>query len=148
MIVDANVTVDGSKAQTWRVMTDIENAAQTMSGIEAIEILERPTTGLLGMRWRETRLLFGKPATVEKRVTRVEEGSSYTTSTDSDGFVFEATTSVGETDGHVTLASSHATLPRTFGAKVRALPMVLFKGMIRRAILQDLNDIKAVVEKR
>jgi hypothetical protein len=44
-------------------MTDIENASKIISGIDKIEVVEKPTHGLVGLRWRETRMLFGKPAT-------------------------------------------------------------------------------------
>jgi hypothetical protein len=32
-------------------------------------------------------------------------------------------------------------------ARLKSLPMGLFKGVIRKAILQDLNDIKSAVER-
>ena len=67
MLVEAQVTIHGSKAAIWAAITNIENAADIIGGIENIEIVEKPANGLVGLRWRETRLLFGKPATVEKR---------------------------------------------------------------------------------
>src|SRR5438046_817417 len=66
MIVEAQVTINGSKAAIWAAITNIENASETISGIEKIEVVEKPANGLVGLRWRETRMLFGKPATVEK----------------------------------------------------------------------------------
>src|SRR5262249_15257427 len=69
MLVEAQVTINGSKAAVWTAITDIENASKTISGIEKIEIIEKPANGLAGLRWRETRMLFGKPATVEKWIT-------------------------------------------------------------------------------
>ena len=60
MIVEAQVTINGSKAAIWAAITNIENAAEIISGIEKIEVLEKPANGLVGLRWRETRMLFGK----------------------------------------------------------------------------------------
>ena len=60
MLVEAQVTINGSKAAIWAAITNIENASQTISGIENIEVLEKPANGLVGLRWRETRMLFGK----------------------------------------------------------------------------------------
>ena len=51
MFVEAQVTINGSRAAVWAAITDIENAAQTISGIEKIEVLEKPTNGLAGLRW-------------------------------------------------------------------------------------------------
>ena len=88
MIVEAQVTINGSKAAIWAVITNIANASETISGIENIEVLEKPANGLVGLRWRETRMLFGKPATVEKWITDAADNAFYRTRAESDGFVF------------------------------------------------------------
>ena len=67
MLVEAQVTINGSKAAIWAAIADIESAPKFISGIQKIEVVEKPASGLVGLRWRETRMLFGKPATVEKR---------------------------------------------------------------------------------
>jgi hypothetical protein len=69
MIVAAKVTIKGSKAAIWAAVTDIEGAAESIRGIERIEIVEKPKIGLVGLKWRETRVLFGKPATAEKWIS-------------------------------------------------------------------------------
>ena len=149
MIVDAQVTINGSKAATWAAITHIENAAETISGIEKIEVLERPADGLVGLRWRETRILFGKPATVEKWITDAAENEFYKTKAESDGFVFICTKRISENSSGMTLSESHESKPQTIRAKLMSIPMgILFKGVIRKALLQDLNDIKAAVEQK
>lgn len=147
MIVEADVTITGSKAAIWAVMTNIANAAEIISGIEKIEVVEKPATGLVGLRWRETRILFGKPATVEKWITEAKENEYYTTRAEQDGFLFITTNRIAGSDGSVTLTGIHETRPQGFAARLKALPMVFFKGVIKKAILQDLNDIKAAVER-
>jgi len=91
MIVEAQVTINGSKAAIWAVITNIANASETISGIENIEVLEKPANGLVGLRWRETRMLFGKPATAEKWITDAAENEFYTTRAEDGGFVFVST---------------------------------------------------------
>lgn len=146
MVVEAQVTVNGSRAAVWAAITDIENAAQIISGIENVEIVEKPANGLVGLRWRETRMLFGKPATVEKWITDAAENERYRTRAESDGFVFLTTMSMSEGSDGITLTSAHASEPQGIAARLKSLPMGLFKGVIRKAILQDLNDIKSAVE--
>ena len=148
MIVEAQVTIKGSKAAIWAAITNIENASETISGIEKIEVLEKPANGLVGLRWRETRMYFGKPATVEKRITDAAENEFYNTRAESDGFVFLSTMSISEINGGVTLTSSHDSKPQGIVAKLKSIPMPLFKGMMKKALLQDLNDIKAAVEQK
>jgi uncharacterized protein YndB with AHSA1/START domain len=147
MIVEAEVTIHGTRAAVWAAITDLEHAAGFISGIEKIEIVARPASGLVGLRWRETRILFGKPATVEKWITEVVEGESYQTRAEDGGFVFRTTMRLSGRDGGVTLTSAHATEPHGFLAKLQAIPMRLFfKGVIGKFIVQDLTDIKRAVE--
>src|SRR5881275_3244654 len=132
MIVEAQVTVNGSKAAIWAAITDIENAAEIISGIEKIEVLEKPANGLVGLRWRETRMLFGKPATVEKWITDAAENEFYKTKAESDGFIFLTTKSISESGGGITLTESHESRPQTIVARLMSVPMLfLFKGVVR-----------------
>jgi hypothetical protein len=148
MIVEAQVTINGSKEAIWAAITDIENASETISGIEKIEVLEKPANGLVGLRWRETRMLFGKPATAEKWITDAAENAFYKTRAEDNGFVFLSTMSISESgNGSITLTSSHDSQPQGIVAKLMSIPMGLFfKGVAKKAILQDLNDIRSAVE--
>jgi hypothetical protein len=147
MLVEVQLTVNGTREAIWTAMTDIENAAQTISGIDAIEVVEKPPSGLVGLRWRETRMLFGKPATAEKWITDAVENEFYKTRAESDGFVFLSTTSISERGGVLTVTSTHDSQPQGIVARLKGLPMVLFKGVMRKALLQDLTDIRAAVER-
>lgn len=146
MIVEAQVTINGSKAAVWTAITNIENASKIISGIENIEVLEKPANGLVGLKWAETRMLFGKPATVEKWITDAAENEFFKTKAEDGGFVFLTTNRISENSSGITLTSSHDTQPQGFVAKLQSIPMVLFKGVIKKALLQDLSDIKAAVE--
>ena len=147
MIVEAQVTINGSKAAIWAAITNIENAAETISGIENIEVLEKPANGLVGLKWHETRILFGKPATVEKWITDAAENEFYKTKAEDGGFVFLTTKSISASSGGTTLTESHESKPRGIVARMMSIPMVLlFKGVVKKALLKDLNDIKAAVE--
>jgi hypothetical protein len=55
--------------------------------------------------------------------------------------------SISEGDGVITLTSSHDSRPQGIVARLKSLPMFLFKGVIKKAILKDLNDIKSAVER-
>jgi hypothetical protein len=147
MIVEAQVTINGSRAAIWAAITDIENASETISGIEDIEVLEKPAEGLVGLKWRETRMLFGKAATAEKWITDAAENEFYKTRAESDGFVFLSTMSLSEGSGGITLTSAHDSRPQRIVARVLSAPMMLmFRRVARKALQQDLNDIKSAVE--
>ena len=149
MIVEAQVTINGSKAAIWAAITNIANASEILSGIENIEVLEKPANGLVGLRWRETRMLFGEPATVEKWITDAAENEFYKTRAEDRGVVFITTLRISESSGGITLTSSHDSKPQGIVARVLSIPMMfLFKGVAKKALLQDLNDIKSAVEQK
>ena len=148
MIVEAHVTINGTRAAIWAAITNIENAADTISGIEKIEVLDKPENGVVGLKWRETRILFGDAATVEKWVTDAAETEFYKTRAEAQGFAYLCTKRISEGSGGMTLTESHESRPQTLAARFMLIPMsLLFKGAIRKALLQDLNDIKAAVER-
>jgi hypothetical protein len=147
MIVEVQVTINGSKAAVWAAITNIENASAIVSGILKIEVLEKPANGLVGLKWRETRMLFGEPATADKWITDAAENEFYKTRAEDNGFVFLSTMRILASSGGITLTSCHETKPQGVVARLKSLPMFLFKGVIRKALLQDLTDIKSAVEK-
>jgi hypothetical protein len=62
--------------------------------------------------------------------------------------VFLTTNSISESGGGgITLTSSHDSQPQSIVKRLMLIPMgLLFKGVAKKAILQDLNDIKSAVE--
>ncbi len=47
----------------------------------------------------------------------------------------------------MTLTSSHDSKPQGIVARLQSIPMrLLFKGVAKKALLQDLKDIKSAVE--
>jgi hypothetical protein len=123
LIVEAQVTINGSKAAIWAAIANIEDASETISGIENIEVLEKPAKGLVGLKWRETRMLLGKSATAEKWITDAAENEFYKTRAESDGFVFLSTIRISESSGGITLTSSHDSKPQGIVSKILSIPV-------------------------
>jgi len=130
------------------MITDIQNASEIISGIDKIEVLEKPVNGLAGLRWRETRMYFGKPAAVEKWITDAAENEFFKTRAESEGFLFLSTMKLSESRDGIMLTSSHDSRPQGIVSKLKSIPMVLFRGVVKKALLQDLNDIKSAVERQ
>jgi len=146
MTVEAQITINGNKTAVWTAITNIRHAAGIISGIEKIEILNEPVNGLVGLKWRETRMYFGKPATIDKWITDAIENKFYKTRAEMDGFIFFTTMTISKSSDKIRLTSSHETKSQGIVAKIKSLPMIFFKGILKKAILKDLNDIKTAVE--
>lgn len=63
--------VDAPPAIVWEVLTDIVGTPQVLTGVERVELL---TDGPYaeGTRWRETRTMLGRSATMELEVAEAE----------------------------------------------------------------------------
>ncbi len=147
MIVEAQVTIDGPIESIWTAIADIENAGDLLQGVDKIEILEKPESGLVGLKWRETRTLFGKESTEVMWVTECAENESYIARAESHGFVYLCTRAISDQGGAKVLTMTHESEPQSFAAKLMSIPMgLMFKGVLRKALLKDLEDIKAAVE--
>lgn len=141
--------INAPRAAVWNVITDIENAAETISGIEKVEILEKPSTGLVGLKWRETRTLFGKTATEVMWITDAEENSFYDTRAESHGAVYTTRISLADQGESTSIKMRFVGKPQTMAAKIMsALMGWMFRGAMQKALVQDLEDIRKAAEER
>ena len=136
MKLEVNELIAGSKAQVWNVITDIEKSPSFITGIEQVEILEQPKNGLVGLKWKETRTMFGQTATEIMWVTDAEEHVSYQTRAESHGAVYKSGFMLNEENGKTRLTMS----------LMSVITNPIFKNATAKAFKQDLNDIKRRVE--
>lgn len=149
MSVEVAVTVDAPKSRVWRTVADIENAADTISAIERIEVLEKPHDGLLGLKWRETRTMYGKAATETMWISDVDDESYYVTEAQSHGSVYRTEVRVAEEGGKTRLSMVFDAEAETFGARVMSAMMgFVVNRAVKKNLLQDLQDVKRAAESR
>lgn len=63
MELSTQININQPIEKVWKKITDIENSANFIEGITKVEVLEKPKDTLLGFKWKETRVMFGKEAT-------------------------------------------------------------------------------------
>lgn len=149
MRISTSTLVRAPRAALWDVVADIENAPRHVSGVEKVEVLARPSTGLVGLKWAETRTLFGKPAVATMWITEAVEGEHYQTRAEDQGAVFTKRVGLVETREGTTLSIDFRSAPETFGAKVADVvfrPLMVSVG--RKALEKDLADLKKAAEAR
>ncbi|MFD4267614.1 SRPBCC family protein [Rhodococcus sp. NPDC058481] len=140
--------VAATPAKVWAVLTDLDAAATTLTGVISIERVSGEGYAV-GTRWRETRKMLGKEAAEEMWVAEVEaerrtvvkansRGADYTTS-------FTLAPSGDGTDLSMTFTADAD--KSSFLAKAL---MKLFGGLGAKAtakmMAQDLRDIAAAAE--
>jgi carbon monoxide dehydrogenase subunit G len=147
MKIKVQIPIEGSPEEIWKVITDIENSPEVISGIDKIEILEQPKDGLVGLKWEETRTLFGRTATEIMWITDTQENQSYQTRADGPGVVYISRFDISEENGESILAMSFEGQSLSVGSRIMAAIMgVFFNSATKKAMEQDLQDIKAAVE--
>ena len=136
--------------EVWAIITDLDRSPDVITGIEKVERLDGGEGFGLGTKWRETRTMFGKTATEVMEVTHIEPGVSYTVEADSGGAHYISTFTIEAVDeDRSRLAMSFdAEAKGMFGKIMSATVGKLMQGSTRKAIDQDLDDIKAAAEGR
>jgi carbon monoxide dehydrogenase subunit G len=146
--MDVSREVSASADVVWTIMTDLENAADTISAIQSVVILSEPQGFNVGTTWRETRTMFGKQATEEMSVTQVDPGISYVVEAENHGARYTTIMKVvatGEGSSKISMsfdAEPTGTMAKVMGATVGKL----FENATEKALAQDLDDIAAAAE--
>ena len=148
MVVTVNKEISKPKEQVWAVITDIEHSQDVISGIKKIDILNKTSSGLEGLKWEETREMFGKEAKEIMWITDAETNSHYHTRAESHGSVYMTKLSVQDSGSGSLLTMSFTGIPQSILAKILSFVMgPLIKSSMRKALAQDLEDIKVYVER-
>lgn len=149
MTVSEEVVVRAPRHVVWEVVSSIEDAADTISGIDEVEILERPADGLVGLKWREVRTMFGQTATETMWITEADENSGYSTEARSHGSIYRSRIRLADAPEGTLLGMELSAEPLTLAARVLSfLLRPLITGSVKKAFRQDLLDVKAAAESR
>lgn len=134
-------------ARVFEVFTDIEHCAGRIKGIKKAEIVSEVRAGK-GLRWRETRSMFGKDATVEMEITALDAPRSYRAESRVDGTLYISTFDFAEDAGAglTVVTWTHDSKALTLGAKLASPILFLFKGTMTKLMKQDLADLAAFLE--
>ncbi len=148
MHIQVTTRINGSKELVWAAVSDIERRSDILSGVTALTVLERPASGLVGLKWTETRLLFGQEAAETMWITDAEEGKRYSARAESHGSVYLTEVEVtGESGGRTNLAIAFHAKPQSALARVVSLLMAPWiTGSTTKALRQDLDDTRCFVE--
>ncbi|SRR6056297_279378 len=148
MKLSLDIEIKGPKEKVWKVITDIENSVNTISGIDKIEILNNPKEALVGLKWKETRTIFGKSSTETMWITEASDNNYYKTRAESNGAMYQTILKLSEKENTTILKMEFSTEAISLKGKILAF---IFGRMVHKSmkklIENDLTDIKTTVEK-
>jgi hypothetical protein len=145
--VFASMDVQASLDKTFHIFTDFQTSPQYIKGIQSLEIL---TPGVIGkgMRFRETRIMFGRPATEEMEITQFSPLQKITISAFSHGTQYHTTYTfslLSENSTRVEMVFQG--IPHTTFSKVMGkLCGWMMTGSLKQALMNDMKDLKQVAE--
>ena len=147
MELTIDIEIKAPKEKVWMVITDIENSANTISGIDKIEIVNQPKDTVVGLKWKETRTIFGKSATETMWITEATENNYYKTRAESNGAIYQTILKLSEKENTTFLTMEFSTEAISLKGKIMAFIFgrMLNKTM-KKLIKKDLIDIKTTVE--
>lgn len=149
MEIEAKTLIQADRETVWKTLTDKENITKVIPGIEKVVVVEKPNSGVVGLKWTETRTLFGKQASETMWITEASDFRYYKTRAESHGAIYQSAFEMKTVSGGTELAMRFNGQPVTFGAKVIWLLMGwAIAGPTRKAMQKDLDDIKASLEKK
>jgi carbon monoxide dehydrogenase subunit G len=148
MIVTVNIEINKAREAVWKAITDIDNCENIISSIQKINILNKPASGIVGLKWEETREMFGKKATETMWITDAQTNEFYRTRAESHGAVYITKLTLKELNGGTLLEMTFTAMPQSLFAKILSFLMApLISKSIVKALRKDLSDIKSYVEK-
>lgn len=147
MAITVSEKINAPRERVWDLITDSDVWVDNISGIKSVEVLEKPASGVVGLKWREKRELFGKEATETMWVTAAETGHWYETNALNHGMAYTTRLSVAELGDGTTLTMTFDAKPTTLTARLMMPISMMFNGAVRKALQQDLSDIKLAAEK-
>lgn len=147
MTIQKSVTIQAPQQKVWDAITDIPNLATIATGIDHIEILLRPTIGIEGLKWAETRKMFGQEASEVIWITQASPPHSYKAQSESHDTLYETLFTLEQEHDATRLTMRFEAHPQTFVSRFLGNTVgLLFRGITKKVIFKDLDDIKTYLE--
>ena len=139
--------IDAPRERVWHLISDIDSWTDTISGIVSIEVIDRPETGVVGLKWRETRIMFGKEAVETMWISAAKPNYWYESTAENHGAVYTTRLSLEDSNGKTMLTKQFSAEATTIAAKLMSVVSFLFSGSLRKMLQKDLSDIRQAAEK-
>lgn len=137
--------IDADPERVFEVFTDVARAPERVTGIKEVTMLTDGPVGR-GARFRETRVMFGKDATEELEFTDFQPPRSYTIGCESCGVYFTSVFTFAPEAGGTRVNMDMRSRALSLKTKLMAPMCILFAGSAKKAMRQDLLDLKRFAE--
>jgi len=149
MNIVASISIDRPADVVWQAITAIEHSQEMISSILNITVLHQPEAGVVGLKWEETREMFGKEAMETMWITDAVTNEFYTTRAESHGSIYTTALNLRAQAGGTELTLSFGAVTQSYLTRILAfLTWPFIKSSLKKSLLKDLQDIKVYIEKK
>ena len=137
--------IDAAPQEVFDVLTDIPRMGERIGGVVNIEMLTDGPVGV-GTRFKETRIMFKREAAEEFEVTEMAPPARLVLVAESCGCRYVCTHRLAPEAEGTRLELEMQITPLGLVARLMSPLNFLMAGTMKKAIQQDLDDLKAAVE--
>ncbi|MCG3135159.1 MAG: hypothetical protein HMLKMBBP_02665 [Planctomycetes bacterium] len=130
----------------FAALADVPNFAKHVSGVVGVEMLTAPPVRV-GTRFRETRVVFGKPHAEVLEVTELSPDRAFSLRCDSCGVRWDTRFTVEPAASGARLSMTMEGRCITVAARLMSPVAALMRGSMVKMISKDLDELKASVER-
>lgn len=148
MKITVSILIDSSREKIWKVITDIENLPNIITAIHNIDVIISPDEGIVGLKWKETRKLYGLKTSEVMWIEEAQEYNYYSTKASSNGTDYISYYSLEDEAGKIRLTMEFIGKPRTKLSRFLFMTSRLLKrGRLKREMERDLVEVKRFCER-
>ncbi|WP_372761138.1 SRPBCC family protein [Pseudoalteromonas sp.] len=149
MHIKVAVIINSPKRKVWAAITNIDNSANMLSSVIDAKVIEQPQHGLIGLKWQETRKMFGKAATETMWITDAVSNEYYCTRAENCGAIYTTKLSLTEAEPGTCLTMTFAASSDSMWVRMMSAVMgLLMNRTMRNMLKKDLDEIKYYVENK
>ena len=130
--------IEAPVERVFATVADIANYAKAVDTITAVEFIGEKRRGV-GTRFRETRLMKGRPQTTELEVTEFAENDHVRMVSDAGGTIWDTVFQVRADKGATELSMRMEARPYRLLARIFN---PLIRGMVVRAVESDMDAVR------
>ena len=135
-------TINAPVEKVFETISRIDQFSQAIPQITNVELLTEQTHGL-GTKFKETRVMNGREATVQLECTEYNENESVRMVSDEGGTVWDTVFRTVSVDGQTELSLEMESRPYKLMAKLM-VPMI--SKVVSKAVERDMDSVKAFCE--
>lgn len=138
MNVTVSTQINAASDKVWQAITNIDECADMITAIKKIEVLERPDEGFKGLKWQETREVFGKEAIETMWITKSKPNDFYEACANNHGTLYTSNLKITPNDKGCTLTMNFRGEPQAFSSKLFSILLGwMFKGSMVKMLERD-----------